>query len=355
MIDELSLYNFRNIKTARLEFSKSFNVIFGANGSGKTSIFEAIYFAGFGSSPFGASISDVILYGEEKSAVHAKGPLGKLSFNLDKNGSKKVLLDDKKINKMSDILGIFPQTIIGPQEVQIVIGAPSVRRKTMDMHLCQTNNIYTDALRNYSNVLSNRNAILKKPEKLSETLLDAITKELTEAGEVIIKARDKFIDGIKEKSSMLYNMISDGKLEVFYEPSFRGDAAEFKDALKSRIKREVRYGNTTLGPHRDEMAIHIDGKPAKDFASWGQKRIASIVILIAMSEFIHGERRQKPSILLDDCFAELDNPRTNKLLEIAPKWGQVFIATPKKINAPSNDAAYFEFESPGIVQGVQYA
>jgi len=160
LINGLSLHNFRNIRRARLEFSETFNVITGANGSGKTSIFEAISFAGFGNSPFGAPVSDVIMKGEQRAVIHATGTNANISIDLADQGKKKITLDQKKVDRVSDILGIFPQTLIGPNEVSIITGGPVERRKMLNMHICQTDPHYTTALRNYDHILQNRNRTL---------------------------------------------------------------------------------------------------------------------------------------------------------------------------------------------------
>ena len=348
MIKGLSLHNFRNIKRARLEFSDDFNVILGANGSGKTSIFEGISFAGFGSSPFGASVSDVILNGQDRAVIHATGHRGDLSIDLC-NGKKKIALDQKKVDRVSDILGIFPQTLIGPNEVIIVTGGPAQRRKMLNMHLCQTNPIYTNALRNYDSILQQRNKTLKDQRHFNETTFSAIDIELAKNFEVLVSVRRTFIQQTAPLAKELYKKIAGGLLNIEYRPSFADNASSFIQKLGERRKLELLRRTTTLGAHRDEMFIEVDGRPAREFASWGQKRITSIVILIASSKTLF-RKSDKPSILLDDCFAELDEGKTENLLALAPSWGQVFVAAPKDVPIPKTvDAKLYRFQSPGVV------
>ncbi len=347
MIRELSLHNFRNIQRARLTFSDSFNVILGPNGSGKTSIFEGIAFAGFGNSPFGSPVSDVVKNGEDNAVIHAMAKEARISIELSREGKKKISVDQKKVDRVSDILGIFPQTLIGPNEVSIVTQGPSERRKMLNLHLCQRNRAYTSALRGYDNVLQNRNRTLKNSAHFSEGIISAIDIELARHMEILVTEREEFIEEIDPLAGELYRTIAGGDLKLTYRPSFKGSGSDFIAALKERRRHELKRRTTTIGPHRDELLIEVDGRPARDFASWGQKRISSIVILIAASRALFtGDR--KPSILLDDCFAELDMEKTANLLELAPQWGQIFVAAPKPIDIPEG-AHSFSFSSPGNV------
>jgi DNA replication and repair protein RecF len=116
-----------------------------------------------------------------------------------------------------------------------------------------------------------------------------------------------------------------------------------------RLQKDKLTGNTSGGPHKDELRIMVDGKNAREFASWGQARISSIVLLNAMSQSLHKSTGKTPSIFLDDCFAELDQAKTDRLLELSPEWGQIFIAAPKDVKLPVLDYAMFRFEAPGNV------
>lgn len=359
MLQSLKLHNWRNIKSLSLGFSQT-NIIYAPNGFGKTNILEAIGLLGLGRSPLGSPVQDMISFGSESGAVEGATDRGlSISVRLHKDGRKDVYLNEKRAERLSDILGHLPISFIGPREVVIVVGSPVERRRMLDLYLCQMDSAYTAALRSYNRYLSERNAFLKHNDfplsSDNEILLDAIEKPLAEKADVIVEARRDFILRVEPEAGRIFDTIrgaNDRKLTLSYRPSHSLDSPDdFIHSLHSALHRDFAFGSTSLGPHRDEIEIAVEGRSAREFASWGEARIASIAILLAAAGQLFQKGKMSPTLLLDDCFAELDTDKTARLLKLAPEWGQVFVASPKKLPTPPKESVlFFNMDNPGIVR-----
>ncbi len=366
MISKLRLVSFRAFDEAELEFDEDFNLITGENGVGKTSLLEAVVHLGYGSSPWSGKTVDVIRSGSDFAIIHGAGEDRNqdVRIRISRGVKKEVYLREKRIPRMSELLGVFPTTAIGPQEIELVKGSPQIRRRMLDTSLCQKDPIYTEELARFKKLLADRNSALKGVRSGEMTgghiLIDSIDETLAPSAAVIMEKRALFVRTLFEKSAGIYSEMTDkkgGKLEMEYRPTVEiankgvGEIEkDYYNRLAARRKRDLDSGETVLGPHRDDIFIMKDGEEMARFGSWGQARAASLAVLLASTEMINIDTKAKATLLLDDCFAELDPENTRRFIDISVRYGQVLLASPREIAPPSGkNGAVFKFSAVGMI------
>jgi len=367
LIRKLRLVSFRAYDEVELEFDAEFNRIIGANGVGKTSLLEATAHLGFGNSPWSGRNSDVIKKGEQFAIIHGNGKARQqdVKIRIKRGTRKEVYLADKRLPKLSELLGIFPITAVGPQEIELVKGSPTVRRRMLDSALCQVDTVYTDALSKYKKILAERNFALKGVKSGSlaggHVLIDTLDEALAPEAGTIMESRMRFINDLSKHGAEIYKEMTAGKggeLSLQYKPTIGADgkgageiSEDFYKKIAARRKRDLDSGDTILGPHRDDL-LFIKGKEEMArFGSWGQARASSLAALLGASKILHSGTNSPVSLILDDCFAELDPDNTSRFVEIASRYGQVILASSREIEPPEGKkGALFTFEGVGNVR-----
>lgn len=299
MIDKVRLTNFRNFKKKVLEFSEDITVIVGQNGVGKTNILESLFILSTGKSFKARVEEEMINYNEEFAKIEGRAGDTKLDAVLTKNSTHKKLLVNAIPRRLIDFAGNFKTVIFGPWDMDLVTESPSIRRGFMDNVLSQVDREYRRSLSSYEKGLRQRNKILWKirEEGISRTQLVFWDKLLIKNGDYISSERQKFIDYINETPS-----ISDHKLSLEYDKSIISEARleQYKDA-------EVGSATTLVGPHRDDLVFKMDGRDMSAYASRGEQRMAVLWVKLAELTFIEEKTSEKPTLLLDDIFSELDH------------------------------------------------
>jgi len=363
----LHILNFRAYSEIKLDFEPDFNRIIGPNGVGKTSLLEAVSHVGLGGSPWSERNKDIITEGEQYAFVHGKGVNRKqdVSVKINRSGKKEVVIAEKRLPKLSRLLGVFPMTAVGPPEIDLIKGSPIVRRRMMDSILCQMDRTYTESLRRYKKLLAERNAALKGVRNGSiaggHVLIEAMDESITPEAGTIMEIRNRFVNMLSEKSAGIYREMTageGGELSIVYKSTIDIEdmgAGEISKALLKRLaarrKRDLDGGETTLGPHRDDIDFKKNDEKMSRFGSWGQARAASIATILAASDILYCRTKTKICLLLDDCFAELDPDNTKRFIEIASRFGQVFLASPRPIEPPAGKkGALFVFDGVGKIR-----
>jgi len=336
----LTLRNFRNYISLDIEFSYPINILVGENASGKSNILESIYMLGNAKSY--RTYLDEELINHEKSQFYLKGtletPLGQLIVEIANSvdGKKLVKIDGKNQQKISDMMGLVRVVIFSPESIEIIKGIPSIRRKFLDQLICQINPAYLHNLQTYQSVIKQRNELLKKlrEKKAKIELVEPWNIQIAEAGINIMLEREKVINNIAELSKSKHFQLTQNseELDISYNPSIDlknvSNVEDYLRMLKSVQEREIRLGTTTIGPHRDDINILVNGFDARKFCSQGQQRTIALSIKLAEMECIYNELDDQPILLLDDVSSELDQRRAKLVYELIHCLGiQTFITT----------------------------
>ena len=315
-LNHLRLRDFRNYARLDVDFSPGLHLILGNNAQGKTNILEAVYLLATLRSFRGVGSSQLVRHNQAGYFIGAK-ITAQAEHEVKVYWSAKarqLSLDGQNIRKISDYLGRFRAVVFCSEDVQLVKGPPSNRRRFLDLLLTQTQPTYLALLQRYTRALKNRNAILKQraPDLYA---LESFTEELVQAGEQIIKRRRAIVPFVTPLALESYQRVANAAeaLRIDYQPSVRDD---FKRELEASRNRERAMRSTLIGPHRDELLLTLDSKPASQFASEGQKRSIAIALKLAQAEFLNSHFGAPPVLLIDDVMGELDARRRSAFLPL---------------------------------------
>ncbi len=321
------LNNFRNYNDAVIEFLPGINLISGQNGQGKTNIVEAIMLLALSKSPRTSHDEDMKKEGESHTEVEVAvdrsfGEL-KIKCIMDSENGKKFFVNGNEVKKVSEIFGNLVAVYFSPNDLRIVSDSPAERRDFMDTDISQLSGSYYNLLQRYNKILVQRNRLLKTVKDRS-LLLDQIeiwNEQLATVAGYIVKTRKNFIEKLKipAKETMDYISKDADELDISYVGAVGETAEEIKQeilkSLRFNIERDIELGYTTVGPHRDDIKFAINGKDAKIFASQGQQRSIVLSLKIAELQVFEKEIGEKPVLILDDVFSELDSVRQKKMYD----------------------------------------
>ncbi len=327
MIERLKLENIRCFEEKELEFSPDVNLIIGSNGSGKTTVLEAIGFFAFGRFQSANQDSLAVKLGEEVGRIEThlllEGKQVKASAAILK-GSKVTAVNEKKVPN-SKIVGLQKAVYFNPETIDLVSGSPAVRRRELDVTVAQKKRTYLHELLNFRRILKQRNELLRLITlgrgKADE--LDFWDNELVLSGTNIYREREKLIKKINQRLAEVHTYLigNESALLLKYVPTV--DYSRFNEALVACRDGDLRLGATTLGPHRDDFTFVENGFELQNGASRGEQRVAAAAFKALSKDYLtDGE---KPILIIDDIFSELDDKRRESVLHIL-KGGQTFIS-----------------------------
>jgi DNA replication and repair protein RecF len=307
ILNKLRLLNFRNHKDFKADFSKT-NVIIGPNASGKSNILEAIYLLSTAKSFKTRQNKDLISFGQNFSKIEGEIKEGDRDFNLQLFifENRKEAKVDKKTSPLIFLLGKFLAVLFTPETLNLVLGSPSLRRRSMDLILLQVSKKYVQMLTEFLKILRQRNKLLLeiKEGRAKETELDFWDQEFLKTGNFLREEREKFLKTMNE-------FLPKG-LCVLYLPSPQEDLL---NALKKEKKREIEFGFTTIGPQKDDFVFLWNKRPLANFGSRGEIREGAIFFKLAEFSFIKEKMGLSPVLLFDDIFSELDKKRRENLMQ----------------------------------------
>ncbi len=319
-VEKVKVKNFRNLKEQEVQLCEEINILSGFNGSGKTSFLESVYISAIGRSFKTHFEKEIIEFNSQElfisTIVNRNDILNKVSINISKVKNKTILLNGGTLKKLGDLLGTIYIVSFTPEDLGLIKNGPSVRRHFIDMELCQISNIYYYELKQYNGVLKQRNALLKKI-KDNSSLVDTMfiwDEKLIKHGLNIVKYREEFIDKISDIAKDIHLSLTSGKedLKIVYKNNVNKN--NFEKKLKQNLKRDIIFGSTSAGVHKDDIEFFINGREVKSFASQGQQRTVSLSTKLAEIKLIEIEKNEKPILLLDDVLSELDRNRQDYLL-----------------------------------------
>jgi DNA replication and repair protein RecF len=353
-LDRLRLEQFRQYRQSDIDLPVAGLAIFGANASGKSTVLEAVALLSttksprtstdremmrwesgqeFGLPPF-ARVSGTVVRADGQAEIE----IGMAVERPDASGIKKQLKLNGRAVRASTVVGQLRSVLFTPEDVSLVSGAPSERRRYIDLSLCQIDSQYMRALTGYSRVLAQRNSLLKRfnrdnvsPRDVSVSIeLKYWDDQLVQSGALIVARRFETVAKLNALAAAEYVRLDGGALQLRYLPSLGDhvphgreglspDAAAFalREALEHRRGDEIRRGVTLSGPHRDDIGIDIDGRDAGAFASRGQQRLAVLAIKLGEAMLMTEAGGDAPVVMLDDILSELDERHRALVLETA--------------------------------------
>lgn len=320
VLKSLELSNFRNYDFLNIEFDKGTNILFGDNAQGKTNILEAIYLCATTKSHKGSKDGDIVQFGAEESHIRAclekDGGDIRIDMHLRKNRSKGIAIDQTRIKKAAELLGVMNVVFFSPEDLSIIKNGPAERRRFVDMELCQLDSFYLYNLNHYNKIVNQRNKLLKDlymNPSLKETL-NIWDSQLASYGSKLIERRVTFTRQLNEIIGDIHNRLSGGKenIRIVYEPDVLEE--DFEKTLWKNQEKDIRLKMTTTGPHRDDFSFVVGDIDIRKFGSQGQQRTAALSLKLSEIELVKKMTKDTPVLLLDDVLSELDSSRQNYLL-----------------------------------------
>ena len=352
VLDAISLRDFRNLTRLDLGLPAAGAVVVGENGQGKSNLLEAIYYLHLLRSVRGARDVDVVRFGAPGFHISARtsgGAYHELSAGFERQGRRKrVKLDGGEPSRLSDALGALPCVLFSPADVDLVAGAPSSRRRYLDILLALSSRPYLGALQRYRGALAQRNAALRESMRGSaaraEQRVAVWEAPLAEHGAVLWRERVLWSEQAAGRFAELCAAIGEqAPVAMRYATALEPAARELRQigealaqALEHKRGIDMRRGITHAGPHRDDLALTLDGRELRAFGSAGQQRTAAIALRLLEAETLHERLGAAPLFLLDDPFAELDARRSARILELLADrgMGQTLLTVPRESDIP---------------------
>lgn len=326
-VDKVKAQNFRNIKDIEFEPCSEVNIIHGENAQGKTNLIELMWLFTGCRSFRATKDTEYINFNSDFSNLEID------FFGNDREQNAKISISEKRkaelngvsLSSVRKLSGEFLAVVFAPSHLSLVKEGPSQRRKFLDIALCQLKPRYVSALSKYNRAILQRNALLKDITYHSELLdtLEIWDDKISTLGAVVTSERLKYINKLEPIAEEIYDGLSNGKEKMCVEySSFESLGGTTEREIKSELllelnktrKQDILTGTTSVGPHRDDLKLTIDGLIARSFGSQGQQKSCALSLKLAESQIIHQITGQQPVALLDDVMSELDNTRQDYIL-----------------------------------------
>lgn len=351
-LNEIYINNFRNIKSINIKFLKNKNIFIGKNAQGKTSILESIYFLAITKSHRTNIDSNLIKKGESFSKVTGKilneeKQQDKLEIIISDQG-KKAEINGEKISKLSNYISKLGVIMFSPDDLEILKGSPSVRRKSLNISISQIYREYLIYLNLYNNILKQRNEYLKrsKNKNFDELYFEVLTEKIIQLNVKILVYRKQFIELINSNINKIYKkLLGKENIKIKYETILKEEliSNDIEKKIKEKFikvrQAEIYQQTTLIGIHKDDFLIMSEKGLACEYLSQGLQKIAILSLKLAELLAYEKIKGEKPIVLLDDIFSELDNAKKSKILKYFDKNTQVFITT---IDLKNINSKYFK-------------
>ncbi len=333
-LERLWLTDFRCYHEAEITFDQGLTAVVGANGQGKTNLMEAVAYLATLRSFRGAPNEALVRVGTPRAIVRAEAERDGRSLLLEAeivaNGRNRTQLNRQPLRRARDLLGALRVTVFSPDDLVLVKGSPGERRELLDDVLVGLHPRHDQQRTDLDRVLRQRGALLKQAGgRLNaelELTLDVFDAKLTAAGEALAGARRDLVDELAPVLSEAYARVARRPAPVVatYDPPWMAEG--LAAALVAARRDDLRRGVSTVGPHRDDLDLSLNGLPARTHASQGEQRSLALALRLAAHEVVTRRTATTPVLLLDDVFSELDPDRSDALLHSLPA-GQTILST----------------------------
>ncbi len=337
-VEKITFVSWRNIPLSEVKFERGINVLWGMNAQGKSNVLEGIYYFARGRSFRGAKDKELIEFGHPYASAllefrrdgYEKSTT--LEAVIPQSGKKKIRKNSADLTAAAEMIGVFRATLFCPKDLATVTGGPLERRTFLDVAISQLSEEYLFYLRRYTKALTERNALLKRAaaERVTKEEWEVYAEVMAESAAVVASYRAEYTELLSEEVKKYFRGMTRGVEEPSLRYTSHAMAPSMPSPLKgafsmpervlydkllSNIEREVAAGSTLWGIHKDEVALEINGREAKLYASQGQQRSIALAAKIAEAEISSRLSGEYPVILLDDVFSELDENRRRFILD----------------------------------------
>lgn len=330
MINDIRLQHFRSYRDAFFELNPGVNIIVGPNASGKTNLLEAVLVVARGSS-YRTRDNELVQFGSSWARLDAGTPAGTRTVKIKTEGpSPKVFEIDGQIVTRLHQSRTVPVVLFEPNHLLLMSGSPELRRTFLDDLIEQSEAGFGAVRRHYKRVLSQRNSLLKKNPRDLHQQLFVWNLRLSELGGQVAARRADLVKRLTERAPQLYRQLAnqDNELTLAYDSRFHLDRyeSELLHKLEASIELDILRGFTAYGPHRDDLAVFIDGHPVQESASRGETRTIVLTLKLLELQQLEDAHAVRPLLLLDDVFSELDAGRRQALTAYVEPY-QAFVTT----------------------------
>ncbi len=358
IIQHLELTNFRNYAATTIDLTSGVTAVVGNNGQGKTNLVEALGYLATLKSFRGVPTEALIRTGCESAVlratvVHADGREVLIETELVRTGRNRSLVNKQRLARSRDLLGVVRTTVFSPEDLELVKAAPSVRRDFVDDALVALQPKLDVLCSEIEKVLRQRNSLLKQAGgRLSPDIastLDVWDAKLAELGNELGDERSRLIAQISPRVSKAYEELAEKATPIglVYEPEWR--RIGLANELQTCRMDDIRRGTSTVGPHRDDIDLLINGLPARTHASQGEQRTLALAMRLAVHRMVIEEFGSPPVLILDDVLSELDPGRAAALLRHFPE-GQVLITTAGYLPEAAHPDRIVRIQQGAVVQ-----
>ena len=372
-IKQIQLKNIRTFENASMEFSKGIHLITGSNASGKTNLLEAILYLATTKSIQHRNDKNII---SQEALSNSVLPIAKISavieseqhnHDIDMMFSKPIkesiandnqgtgrLTKNFRLNgvtkKASDVIGTLRAVYASPNDMEIILGSPSERRKYLDILISQFDKDYLKNLQRYNRIIKQRNSLLKQIKNIKKRHgeLDYWDDQIAATAIEIINKRKSIINQLSTLAKKHYEILdkNNDQLAINYYPSLPKnnnslstqdiEQKKFLQFLQEVRSKDLQQSNTTIGPHRDDILIYLNTLPSNAFSSRGQQKLITICMRLAEAQISNQITNEQPVLLLDDILSEFDEEHRNYIVENTEYVEQIFLTTPDLANVPKS-------------------
>ncbi len=350
------LVHYRNIAALDFRPSRGVNVVTGNNGQGKTNLLESIFLL-TGARSFRGGKDNALIQMDQAFAMintefFSEGRNQSLQMRITEKGRTASLNRGNEV-KASQLVGKVCCVVFSPEHLELVKGSPELRRRFLDTALCQISPTYLGALKRYTRLLNQRNALLKEAQYVSAAheMLDVYDAQFVEAACLMTRLRFAFVDEMLPLAERNYDTISGHSeaLSFSYKSTlFESESTEYEEGLMTLAAAraaDLRAGFSTVGPHRDDLVLLLDGADTRLYASQGQQRCIVLALKLAEVELMEIRIGERPILLLDDVLSELDPARQDYLIESLSDAQAIITCCTPELITERTDAQIFVMES----------
>lgn len=341
-IKQLSLENYRNYAKMSLHFKHGLTILTGENAQGKTNLLEAIFLLSLAKSHRTNHDQEMIYWEHDFALIQAEVVTQHytIPLELQLNAKGKIAkVNHIEQSKLSHFIGKLNVILFAPEDLQMIKGAPNLRRKFIDAELGQAFPVYLQALLNYQRVLKQRNKYLKETafKGFDAIYFDVLTEQLISFAVTIIRHRREFIQHLEKIAQPIHTLLSNDRDSLTLDYLSHSQQLHYQDIdtlsdqlfkyYQTHLSKERERKVTLFGPHKDDLGIYLNGKPAQFFGSQGQQRTIVLSLKLAEIEILHELTGEYPVLLLDDVLSELDDQRKHLLMSHIENKVQTFLTT----------------------------